>query len=300
MTHMTEGAEPRLYRLHDDPPVLEGPVLVMCPEGWIDAGLGGATAMAALVDAIDTQPVASFDVDVLLDHRDRRPVARIADGVYDELRWPEIELRAGKDAGGHDVLLLTGPEPDNRWRAFAEAVGDLAERLGVRLLVGLGAFPAPVPHTRPISLAATATTAELANQVGVVNGTLDVPAGVLIAVERRFGELGIPAMALWARVPHYAGGMPYPEASVALLEGLADVAGVTIDLTELRGSADAVRERLDALVANSMEHRALIKKLELQVDAEEPPSPAPGEWSNLPSGDELAAEVERFLREQGP
>lgn len=289
-----------LYRLLvDELPALDSPILVMAPDGWVDAGIGGEAALAALTAAISPEPIATFDVDVLLDHRARRPVARIIDGVYDDLRWPEIQLQAGRDAAGHDVLVLVGPEPDNRWLAFSESVGELAQRLGVRLCVGMGAFPAPVPHTRPIRLAATATTAELAQSVGVVPGELDVPAGVLIPIQQRMGVIGIPAMSLWARVPHYAAGMPYPAGSVVLLDGLARVTGITVDLGDLRESADAVNQRLDALIANSMEQRSMIAQLEARFDSEEPVSPSDGGLSNLPSGDELAAEVERFLREQG-
>jgi proteasome assembly chaperone (PAC2) family protein len=298
---MSEEAHSPLYRLRPDAPILDAPVLVMAPEGWIDAGLGAGSAVAALLAAIPTEPIATFDADVLLDHRARRPVARIVDGVYSELLWPEIQLRAGKDPAGRDVLVLVGPEPDNQWRRFADAVAELARTLGVRLAVGLGAFPAPVPHTRPGKLAATATTAELANQVGVVSGSLDVPAGVLIPVQRRLGEKGIPAMALWARVPHYAAGMPYPPAAVLLLEGLATVAGVAIDLAELRESADAVRKRLDDATAGSFEHRALLAQLEAQADAEAAGAEGGDAigWGSLPSADELGAEVERYLRDQG-
>ena len=285
-----------LYELRSDRPSLSSPVLIMAPEGWIDAGLGGGAAMAALVSQIDTELVATFDTDGLLDHRARRPVARIVDGVYEDVLWPEIELRAGKDAEGHDVLLLVGPEPDHMWRGFAAAVGELAQTLGVRLLVGMGAFPAPVPHTRPAKVVATATSAELANQVGVVKASLDVPAGIIVAVERRFADIGIPALALWARVPHYAAGMPYPEASVLLLQSLMEVAGITVDISVLEEAAAATRERLDTLTANSIEHSALVRQLEAQADAEAS-SDITGGFGNV-SGDDLAAEVEKFLREQ--
>lgn len=296
-----DPGEPELYRLRRDRPELESPVLVMAPEGWIDAGLGGGGAVGALLAGITTDVVATFDSDRLLDHRARRPVARIVDGVYDEVMWPEIELRAGEDAGGNHVLVLTGPEPDHSWRAYAQAVGELAQVLGVRLLVGMGAFPAPVPHTRPGRLVATATTAELAAQVGVVRGTLDVPAGIVVALQQRFADLGIPAVALWARVPHYAAGMPYPEASALLLEGLVQVAGITVDAGPLREAAEAARQRLDELTANSVEHMALVRQLEAQADAEAAGDgdDASSGWTNLPNGDELAAEVERFLRDQG-
>ncbi len=290
--------ERSLYVVHSRP-VLDQPVLVMAPEGWIDAGLGGATALEALLAGLDTEVIATFDADDLLDHRARRPTARIVDGVYDDLVWPEIEVRAAQDAEGHDLLLLVGPEPDHRWRAYAEAVGDLATSFGVRLLVGLGAFPAPVPHTRPATLAATATSADLARSVGVVDGTLEVPAGVLVAVERRFAEIGIPAVGLWARVPHYAAAMPYPAASLLLLDGLAKVSGVVVDPGDLDDAAEATRQRLDDLTANSAEHSALVRQLEARSDAEADGGLAAGGWENLPTADELGAEVERFLEGEG-
>ena len=275
-------------------PELEEPVLVVAMDGWVDAGLGAAAAVAALVGALQPEVVATFDDDGLLDHRARRPVVRIVDGVNTGLVWPEIQLRAAHGEG-HDMLLLVGPEPDHQWRAFSDAIAELAGTFGVRLVVGLGAFPAPWPHTRPSRLAATATTAELAHQVGFVNGTLDVPAGVQAALERRFAEIGVPAIGLWARVPHYAAAMPYPKAAVLLLEGLDQVAGIRVTSDELRQAAAATRQRLDELIANSEEHIALVRQLEAQVDAES----APIGFQDLPSGDELAAELERFLRDRG-
>ena len=176
-------------------------------------------------------------------------------------------------------------------------MGELALSFGVRMLVGMGAFPAPVPHTRQSSLAATATSRELAESVGVVSGTLEVPAGVLVAIERRFAELDIPAVGLWARVPHYAAPWPYPEASVLLLEGLTQVSGIVVDIGALRDAADSTRQRLDELIANSADHTAMVRQLEARADAEANEL-APNGWGNLPSGDDLAAEVERFLRDE--
>lgn len=302
-----------LYELQADRPTLASPVLVMAPDGWIDAGLGGAGAMAALLAGIETEVVATFDIEVFLDLRARRPVARIVDGVLQDVTWPQIELRAGQDAAGHDVLVLAGPEPDNAWHAFAGAVAEVAAELGVRLVVGMGAFPAPVPHTRPAKLVATATTPELAATVGVVKGSLNVPAGILLALQRHFGDVGLPAIALWARVPHYAANRPYPEASVVLLEGLARVADIAVDSGDLRAAAQAARAYLDELTANSAEHAALVRQLEAQADAEEAgESAGAGEsgesgegaagaaaWPGpVPNADELVAEVERFLRDQ--
>jgi predicted ATP-grasp superfamily ATP-dependent carboligase len=294
-----------LYELRARPE-LDRPVLVMAPEGWIDAGLGGAGAVGALLAAMETELVARFDTDRLLDHRARRPLSHIVDGVYTDLVWPKIDLLAGHDADGRAVLVLAGPEPDHEWGAFAGAVAGLAEEFGVRLLVGLGAFPAGVPHTRTTRLAATASTAELAAQVGVVSGTVQVPAGVLAAIERRLSPNGVPSVAIWARVPHYAAAMPYPPASVQLLEGLAAVAGIRVEVPELVEAAQATREHLDELTANSVQHMALVRQLEAQVDSEDAAGGVPGEgqaeataagWGQLPTGDELAAEVERFLRD---
>jgi proteasome assembly chaperone (PAC2) family protein len=281
-----------LYELVERPS-LEEPLLIVTLEGWIDAGLGAAAALAALLGSVPTQLVASFDVDTLLDHRARRPVVRIVDGVNTGLMWPEIQLRSGRTEGGKDLLVLVGPEPDHQWRAFGTAVAELAGTFGVRLVVGLGAFPAPVPHTRPARLAATATSADLAHKVGFIPGTIDVPAGVQAVLERQFAELGMPAVGLWARVPHYAAAMPYPEASAILLEGLEHLTGVAVDSSELRAAARSTRERLDELVANSEEHAALVQQLEAAADAD---SEHP--LGSIPSGDELAAELERFLREE--
>ena len=296
-----------LYELRARPE-LDNPVLVMAPEGWIDAGLGGAGAVGALLAAMETEVVASFDVDRLLDHRARRPVSHMLDGVHTDLVWPSIELLAGHDPGGRPVLIHAGPEPDHEWRAFSDAVAELATMFGVRLAVGLGAFPAGVPHTRTTRLAATASNAELANQVGVVSGVVEVPAGIVAAIERRLLQLGIPTVAIWARVPHYAASMPYPPASVQLLEGLAKVAGITVEVPELAEAATETRQHLDQLTANSVQHTALVRQLEAQVSAEDAGgagTPSGGQaaateagWSILQTGEELAAEVERFLRDE--
>ena len=288
-----------MYERHIDLS-LDAPVLVIGMEGWIDAGLGGAAATAAAVSQADTEVIATFDADALLDQRARRPVVRIVNGVNTGLTWPTIQLRAGKDRNGLDVMFLVGPEPDVQWRAFSAAVVDLTQELGVRLAVGFGAFPAPVPHTRPTRLAATATTPELATQVGFVGGTIDVPAGIGAALERAFADAGTPAVGLWARVPHYAAAMPYPAASAALIEGLTKVSGVEFDATELRAAAAQSLAQLDDLIANSDEHTAMVRQLEEQVDAAEGPQ-AELDMSRLPSGDEIAAELERFLRgDRGP
>src|SRR4051794_15748530 len=286
-----------LYELHARPE-LESPVLVLGLEGWIDAGLAAGGAMASLLSTMPTTTIATFDADELVDHRARRPVTRLVDGVNTTLTWPQIELRSAEDRTGSHVLFLVGPEPDLKWHAFTQEVVVLAGSFGVRLVVGLGGFPAPAPHTRPVRLAATATTAELAAQIGFVPGTMDVPAGVQSALERAFAEANVPAVSLWARVPHYVAGYPYPAASLALLEGIVQLTGLQIHTGDLRAAAAASHERIEELISNSAEHTEMVRQLETSVDAEEEVPIQRAEPHDLPWGDEIAAELERFLKDQ--
>jgi len=289
---------PPLYELIERP-ALDAPVLILALDGWIDAGLGAANARASLLNTMSPKTIARFDSDELLDHRARRPTMHLVGGVVTGLTWPGVELQVATDAGGNDVLLLVGAEPDHAWGAFTNAVVDLALDLQVRLIVGLGAYPAPVPHTRPTRLAVSASDASFAtNQY--VRATVDVPAGVQAAIERRAHELGLAAVGLWAQVPHYLAAMPYPAASVALLDELGRVAGLQVASEALRTEADATRQRVDALVSENDEHRQMVAQLEATVDADQEQTDTALGAGPLPSGDELAAELERFLRDQNP
>lgn len=286
-----------LYELHDQPS-LASPALVIVLEGWIDSGHAAAVAAQTLLSELDTFPVATFDADALLDHRARRPVMHLVDGVNSALSWPGIELRAGTDSAGNDLLLLLGAEPDHSWREFTEAALGLAQDFETRLVVGLGAYPATVPHTRPVTLSVTATTPELASVTGLLRGTLDVPAGVQAVIERRCDELDLPAVGLWAQVPHYVSGdgSAYPAGSLALLRQLARTAGLSLPTGKLADEAEATRARIDEAMAANPDHLGLLRSLEARHD--ELVQAAPTEA--LPSADELAEEVEQFLRDQGP
>lgn len=276
-------------------PAAERPVMVICMEGWIDAGLAAGSAVTHLLNAMPHELVATFDSDELIDFRARRPTLRIVNGVDEELRWPQIRLHAATNRTGRTVLILSGPEPDMRWNRFCAEVVSLASRLGVELVVGLGAFPAPVPHTRPVRLVGTSKSAELAASVGFLPAGIEVPSGVQGALEVAFGDASIPAVGLWARVPHYVAAMPYPAASAALLDGLARMADIEIDTSSLQAAAQVTGQQIEQLIAGSEEHVALVRQLEQQHDAEMPTGTGV-EFGNLPSGDEIAAELERFLR----
>ncbi len=289
---MSAGDQP-LVKIHHWP-ALERPVLVMCLEGWIDAGVAASSACNHLMAAMPHDLVATFDADELIDYRARRPTLRIVNGVDEDLRWPEIKLHAATNRTGRTVLVLSGPEPDMRWQRFCAEVVGLASRLEVEKVIGLGAFPAPVPHTRPVRLVGTSPSAESAAAVGFLPAGIEVPAGVQGALEVAFGQASISAVGLWARVPHYLAAMPYPAAAVALLEGLARVADIEVDTATLQAAAALTSQQVASLIAGSEEHSALVRQLEEQHDSEM--SSEVGEFGDLPSGDEIAAELERFLR----
>lgn len=280
----------RLFEMIERPE-LDSPVMVVALDGWIDAGMAASTTVNHMMAASDLVTVATFDTDALLDHRARRPIMHLDDGRTTELVWPHLEVRAGSDADGNDVLYVVGAEPDHQWRAFARAVVDIALECDVRLVVDLGAYPAPAAHTRPIRVVATATTAELAEQVGFMPGRIEVPAGVAAAVERRCAEVGLPAVGLWAQVPHYAAALPAPAASLAHLGMLEAVAGLRFGTGDLAAEAASTIEHINALVSGNPEHEAMVAELERRAVL--------AEDGFLITGDELAAEVEEFLREEG-
>ncbi|MGD9793675.1 MAG: PAC2 family protein [Acidimicrobiia bacterium] len=287
-----------LMQVHNDAH-LDDPLMVVALDGWIDAGTAAATAMATIRDQIGATLLATFDSDVFIDYRARRPTMHIRDGVNTGLTWPEIVMHYGKEPNGRDVIVLSGPEPDAQWFAFTAAVRSLAVKLGVAQLIGLGAYPIAVPHTRPSMVSCTAGSADQAIASGLTRSSVDVPAGVAAALERSFSDMGIPSLGIWAQVPHYAAAMAYPGAAFALVETLNSLVGTGFVAEPLRIQAGEQRVRLDQLVAQSQEHLTMLHQLEVAYDeavAEQSPLTAPGE--PLPSGDELAAELEKFLRDQ--
>lgn len=280
-----------LYSMVEQPD-LDGPVLVLALKGWIDAGLAADGAVDVLKEQLSVRTVARFDADALLDWRARRPVMRLEDGVNVQLTWEETELSWAKDPAGNDVLLLLGNEPDHAWLTFSEQVVDLAVDFGARMVVGFGAYPAPVPHTRPPLVASSASSDDLAQ--GFIRTGAEVPSGVQAMIERRAALRGLPSIGLWAQVPHYVAAMPYPGASLALLQATNRVAGLELPLGDLASRADRSRERIDDLIGRNAEHLAMLRQLESQADDD-----ATSVELRATSGDELAAELERFLREQG-
>ncbi len=274
-----------LYHL-DDPGDLVSPTLLAAFDGWVDAGASATSALALLAE--DAPAVATFDADRIFDYRARRPPLEIVDGKLDELTWPTLEVRRMR-AGDHDLLILVGPEPDYRWRELVGDVIDLIGRLGVDRWISLGAIPAAVPHTRPVPILGTESAPGLLKSDVPPGpaGTLRVPSAFVSALEFEVSKAGVPALGYFAQVPHYISG-PYPAASLALLETLGRHLGVALPKGDLADEATQLRTRLDTATALEETTRTYVERLEAMVDEQ-----------RLPAGDDLIADIERFLRDRG-
>jgi hypothetical protein len=275
-------------------------VLVVMLTGWIDAGGAARAAMNAIDDESEASPIIEFDDDTYVDYRARRPVMELREGLHSVLQWERITLAAGRDATGRDLLVLTGPEPDMQWHRFTRAVGDVATNLGVRQMAHLGAYPFATPHTRPPRVSVSTPSQDVLARVPFLRSSIDVPAGVAASLEREMHERGIAALGIWAQVPHYIATNTYPAASVALLDGLREATGLVIEGAELRSESIAQAGQLDSLVAGNDEHARMLSQLEQIYDASDDVVETQRHGASLEmlSGDELAAEVERFLRDQ--
>ena len=268
-------------------PDLRDPVLVVALSGWVDAGLAGAGAAAVLSDQLDS--AAGFgrvDLTDLSDLQQTRPSVRLVDGATREIKWPAIDLVAGR--AGRDVVLCHGPEPSLRWRAFGEELVQMSQRLGVGMMVGLGGMPTLVSHRRPVSVLTTATSRSLAQEVGAWRADYSGPTGAQTALQVALGDAGIPGLGLWAQVPHYVSATPSPPAISALLSRVRELAGVETDLTALDSQVDEYLRRVEEGLSERPDVAEMVRNIEASEDSGE-----------IPSGDELASEIERFLREQG-
>jgi proteasome assembly chaperone (PAC2) family protein len=274
-----------LYQL-GDPGDLGSPILVAAFDGWVDAG--GASIAAADHLADDGRVIATFDGDQLYDYRARRPTLDIVDGTLVDLDWPELYLKATR-IGARDLLVLSGPEPDYRWREFARDVIGLAHELQVTGWLSLGAIPAAVAHTRAVPILGTASEAGLlpADVPKGPAGRLRVPSAVLSVLELAAVQAGIPAIGFYAQVPHYV-SIPYSAAAIELLNQVGRHMGVEISLGSLPEEAREQRVLLDKATNAEERTRQYVEQLESMADEE-----------RLPAGDELIADIERFLRDRG-
>lgn len=278
-----------LYQLKSEP-ACHQPVMLIALESFVDAGNVRASVAETLREQLDFQIVADFDMDLLIDHRSHRPILTINDGVMTNLEWPSIQLLHAIDQLGNHVLLLDGPEPDLVWHQFINEVMTLATKFAVRSIIGIGSFPGPVPHTRPTEVATTTTDSSLARPVAYLPDELEVPSSIHAAIEWSAQDYGIPALGLWAPVPQYAGVQPYPSAAAALLRRISELTDITVDLSELDEAGERAVRRIDAAVAANPQHKQIVDALEKHIESMEA-----SRADDLPSGDDLAAELQRFL-----
>ncbi|CAN5726997.1 PAC2 family protein [soil metagenome] len=278
-----------------------GPVLMHALEGFSDAGHAIKLAAEHLKNSLDTELVASFAIDELLDYRSRRPLMTFKTDHFTHYDDPELNLYALHDSVGTPFLLLAGMEPDLKWERFITAVRLLADRLGVRRTIGLGAIPMAVPHTRPVTLTAHANNNELITEHTPWVGEVQVPGSVSNLLEYRMAQHGHEVMGFTVHVPHYLAQTDYPEAAKALIEHAAGASSLDIPLGGLDDAAAEIRTKIDEQVEASPEVAQVVTALERQYDAfvaaQENRSLLARD-EELPSGDELGAEFERFLAQQ--
>jgi predicted ATP-grasp superfamily ATP-dependent carboligase len=279
----------------------QGPVLVYCLEGFLDAGNAAALATQHLLSQSSGRVVASFEVDAFYDYRARRPPMTFSESRYMDYEPPRLVVRLNHDSLGTPYLLMHGPEPDTHWEAFAEAVRSVVEAFKVRLTVSMGAVPMAVPHTRPVMLTNHATRSDLLITENVWRGDIRIPASAQALLELRLGGWGHPAMGFVAHIPHYVAQFDYPTASVTILESVEVVTGLQWELDELEVAGETKMAEIESQIADSTEVRDVVAGLEQQYDAfhrpaEEDTDTLPlAEERDLPSGEELGAEFERFL-----
>jgi len=290
--------EARFVHIADDVPELAGhtPVLVTALDGFLDAGNASALAVTHLTDGKAGRVVASFEVDEFYDYRARRPPMTFLEDHYADYEAPRLVVRLMKDELEVPYLLLTGPEPDIRWEAFARAVRTVVAHLGVRLVVSLGSVPMAVPHTRPVQLTNHATASRLLVQENVWKGEIRVPASAQSLLELRLGEWGHDAMGFVAHIPHYVAQFDYPNAAAALLEGLEGVTGLQWDQSALKEAGEARQVEIATQIADSDDVREVVTGLEQQYDAfHRQASNLLAEDEAIPSGEEIGAQFEQFL-----
>src|SRR5918994_460996 len=275
-----------------DLPELRDPFLVVHLHGWTDAGLAGQTAAVFLRERWNATTLATFDADELIDFRARRPVVRLASGTIEEVTWSPTELLAATPGGERDALLLVGPEPDFRWRAFCDEVVEACRRLRVTEVFGLGAFPAPALHTDPVAVVGTSADPDLAARLETVAVIVELSAGIQTVLEDRLHQAGIPATGLWARVPPYLAGGTHPPGALALVETLGRLAGVEVENTEPEAASQDPLEQVEQAIRERPQIPEVLDQIRGMVEQ--------GADERIPSGDEIAAELERFLGQNPP
>jgi predicted ATP-grasp superfamily ATP-dependent carboligase len=270
---------------------LERPILISAFRGWNDGGQGASLAAGYLARLWDAELIADVDPEEFFDFQATRPQVKLEDGLTRQIVWPETAFyRARPEGFDRDIVLLLGVEPNLRWQAFTRLIVDYAADLGVELVVSLGSLLADVPHTRPCPVTGNATDPELVERLGLQASRYEGPTGIVGVLHDACRRQSLPSVSFWAAVPHYVSLTPSPRAALALCERLGSLLEVDIDVEELQEAAEGYVEQVSRAVATDADTQAYVDELETRADELDE--------ADLPSGDALAAELTRFLRER--
>ncbi len=281
----------------DHVPKLRAPVLVAAFTGWNDAGDAASDAVTHLIQDLDATRFAAVDPEPFSDFQAARPTVELVDGVIEDLSWPTTECFAAEvDEADRDVVVVLGPEPNFAWRVFSETLVELAAALDVELVVPMGALLADVPHTRPTRITGAVSDPELGRAVGLVASRYEGPTGIVGVLHDAYTTAGIASASLWVPVPHYLASPPNPKATRALLGAFSQVSGVPLDLVDLDRAVGNWEARIDVAADSDHDVESYVRELEERYDAEAADGGLPIDPSSLPSGDALAAELQRYLR----
>ena len=279
------------------PDALRAPALVCAFQGWNDAGEAASTAVSFLSSALGSDRFAQIDAEDFYDFQSTRPRIKLVDGVTREILWPSVEISEVLiPRAPRDLVLVQGSEPSMRWRSFSSLIVDLAEALGVQLVVTLGALLADIPHSHPVSMTGLASDPTLIERIGLRTSNYEGPTGIIGVLHSACARAGIPSASLWASVPHYVAAAPNPKAALALVRKLEGLVGVSVDASELEQAAGDYERQVGLAVQSDPEIQAFVERLE-QAAENERTRFSPEE---LPSGELIARDFQRFLRQRGP
>jgi proteasome assembly chaperone (PAC2) family protein len=277
-----------------EPPRLRSPVLVCAFAGWNDAAGAASAALETVAASLDGELAARIDPEEFYDFQVNRRTIRLVEGQTRQIDWPENSLLTVRvPSAERDLVLLSGVEPNIRWRTFADAILTAAERLGVQMVITLGALIADVVHTRPVPITGLASDPELVEQLGLSRSNYEGPTGIVGVVHDACRRREIPSASLWAAVPHYVAAVPNPKAALALLRRLEGLTGIAVDASELEDATGRFEEQVDRAVSANPEIEELVRSLEAAQEGEFEPT------GDVPSADDIAQEFQQFLRQRG-
>ncbi len=275
------------------PDGLRAPAMICAFKGWNDAADAASSALSFVGAALDAQRFATIDPEDFYDFQATRPRIEMVGGTTRQIIWPEVEIYEARiPRAPRDLILLSGAEPSFRWRGFSRLIAELAEAIGVQLVVTLGALLADVPHTRAVSVTGLASDPALVARLSLSQSSYEGPTGIVGVLHGACQDAGLPSASLWAAVPHYIAAAPNPKAALALVRKLEGLVGVAVDATELESAAADYDRQVNVAVQSDPEVQAFVERLEQAAGEDEASGP-------LPSGDSIARDLQRFLRQRG-